>query len=1648
MPNAAAAVTTQGVLAVVGVPTTAGAAFPLPAGTNNVRWALGAPRFPGTYYVRVTLQFDSTLLGSVNGPILNSEATGSDADGSNGGKDNVFRYYQPAATTTANSALYVTKDIVAVNGVTSLNPTTVPPGAKLTYRIRYMNTAGLPQTNVVISDTVPAQISTVCASITNLAGNATAASNTCPVAGSTITFNVNNKLNVGQGGVVTFDMQTVSSANLTVTNTAKIVSTQNATGVTSANSTLLQMPDLTITKSHASSFYQGLVGAQYTITASNVGNYNTAGLVTVTDTVPAGLVATAASGTGWSCLVGATTTCTRSDSLAASSSYPPITLTVDVDPAAAASVTNSVTVSGGGETNTANNTATDPTTITAKPDLTIAKTHIGNFTQGQTNAVYTLTVTNIRATATTSAFSVVDTLPAGLSYVSATGTSFTCAASGQVVTCNRTVALNAGVSVPITLTVNVAANATTPQVNQVTVSGGGEVNLANNTATDSTIILQPRSVGKAFAATTIATNATTVMTITLTNPNPVATSLANPAFTDTYPAGLINTTSANGATTCTGGTVTAANSGNSVRLASGSIPANGSCTVTVNVTSAATGTYLNNTGAVATVGSGTGASASATLNVVAPVAPTIVKSFNPNPVSANFPSVLSITVTNPNAAAISAVAFNDPYPTSPGAMTNTATPGAGFTSASIAAGCAGTISGGGPNGTSIGLTAGVIPANTSCVIQVNVKAPVSGNYTNTTANITTTNGGVFIVGGTASSSLTVVNSVAPIVSKSFAAPSIGAGSKTKLTINISNTNTGPLTLSSIFTDTLPTTPGAMTVATPNNLGGTCTGVTANVGAAMISLASGSSIPVGGCTITVDVTASVLGAYTNTIAAGALATNAGSNAAAATANVVVLTAPTISKSFTPSTILIGDSSVLRLTITNPNSIALTGLGVTDAYPVSPPLDLKNTATPNATTTCTAAGAAVTAAANDVFVSLAGGSVPANSTCTISVNVTGSVAGNYPNTSGGASSNETGTAGPVSNTATLTIQSVILTVTKTTSTPNVINTPAGSTATYSITVSNTGTGAATGIKVIDTLPAGFNFGTTSSVSLNGSLLAPASFQAITTGAQTPGTPQWDANPSGGFTINAGQNLVITFVANLAGNVPDGTFSNSASATAASAGATITNFDGAASTAEDVIVINGVLVSGVVYADPNHNAIFNSGEAGTGKTLYVKLATLSGGVCLSPALAAATVSLTASGNYDLPGTPPGDYCLILDNNNVLSDITPTPALGWLNTEIPNGIRTLTVLSTPIANQNFGLYFGSKLSGVVFADTGISGGTANDGLQNGGELGIGGVTVKATNGGITVDSAVTDGSGNYSMWLPGSATGNVLITETNLGGYVSVAGSAGNTAGTYTRSTDVTSFSFVSGSIYLAVNFGDVPVNTFAPDGAQSALPATAVFYPHTFTAGTAGTVTFTTSNISTQNIAGWNTLIYRDTNCNGVIDVAEASAVIATNIPAVAGQLICIVVKENIPANAPYNGQDQITVNAQFIYLNAASIAVSPLVRQDLTVVGNATGTGLVLQKAVRNVTAGGVFGTSNTGKSGDVLEYMLTYINTSNGPLTNVIFNDTMPAFTVFDSANCGAPISCTIAPIPLVGTSGNIQWALSALIPAGATGTVTFRARIQ
>jgi uncharacterized repeat protein (TIGR01451 family) len=128
-------------------------------------------------------------------------------------------------------------------------------------------------------------------------------------------------------------------------------------------------------------------------------------------------------------------------------------------------------------------------------DLRVSKTAATPFVVGS-NASYTLSVSNGSASGNEredNVITVTDVLPAGLTFVSASGTGWTCAASGQTVTCTRPPTLNAGATAPpITLTVAVGAAAFPSVTNTATVASASfDLDSSNDASTATTAVLRP-----------------------------------------------------------------------------------------------------------------------------------------------------------------------------------------------------------------------------------------------------------------------------------------------------------------------------------------------------------------------------------------------------------------------------------------------------------------------------------------------------------------------------------------------------------------------------------------------------------------------------------------------------------------------------------------------------------------------------------------------------------------------------------------------------------------------------------------------------------------------------------------------------------------------------------------------------------------------------------------------------------------------------------------------------------------------------------------------------------------------------------------------------------------------------------------------------
>jgi uncharacterized repeat protein (TIGR01451 family) len=369
--------------------------------------------------------------------------------------------------------------------------------------------------------------------------------------------------------------------------------------------------------------------------------------------------------------------------------------------------------------------------------------------------------------------------------------------------------------------------------------------------------------------------------------------------------------------------------------------------------------------------------------------------------------------------------------------------------------------------------------------------------------------------------------------------------------------------------------------------------------------------------------------------------------------------------------------------------------------------------------------------------------------------------------------------------------------------------------------------------------------------------------------------------------------------------------------------------------------------------------------------------------------------------------------------------------------------VAAAGVPNQNFGLFHGSRITGRVFADLGSGEeGVANDGIRNGGETGIPGVPVQVTNadGSSILDTTVTDASGGYVLYVSGISA-PLKIIQTNLPAYVSTGASAGTTAGTYDRASDTVSFTLVADASHSGVDFGDVPVSTLAPDNALAGLPGTTLYYPHVFTAGSAGEVTFSLASAAGGESGTFTETLYRDNNCDGKLDSGEP--ILAGAIGMATGETLCLVLEEFIPAAAPADAQNKIVLSAHYALLNAMPALNSIYSRTDLTTVGEPQSAGLRLSKAVNKSTA----------LPGDTLVYTITFVNNSSSPLSNLVVNDSTPAYTRYLGGACGTPLpagitACSISTQPPMDGTGAIQWTLTGSVAPGSSGTLIYSVRLE
>jgi hypothetical protein len=589
-------------------------------------------------------------------------------------------------------------------------------------------------------------------------------------------------------------------------------------------------------------------------------------------------------------------------------------------------------------------------------------------------------------------------------------------------------------------------------------------------------IIDPASVAvaKRFSPNPTNVYGVSALTFTLTNPNAGAISGLN--FTDVFPTSPGNMTLSDTVTSNTcGGTLTddaggALNAGDAgIRLTGGTAPANGSCTVQVNVTTDVVGTFNNASGNlyVDSLDTGSAASDSLTVNITPP--PPAPPAACDNPVElARWTMDPSQGTGTPPAyySKVSDVATATASYT--GAGSNSIQTGAGngnpvnswgatgWPSSSFSPGNASqtpylefVLDTSNYGGVRIALDYGLLvngewaagnnnhvyvysSADSGAFSTLNNAVATKGNWYSLgpfAAAATGTNTTTFRINadtrnGSKPNAMAYFDNIIftgcprpdpPTITKNFSQNPVAVNGTSTLTFTITNPNACCSLGGVTFTDSFPT---GLQVASPLSASTTCTGgsLTDDAGGALaagdtgIKLSSGTIGAGAGttCTVSVNVTAASAGTFDN-VSGYVSSTDSGENTGStgsASASLTALSPPVISKQFAPDTILANGTSTLTFLITNTNqNNALGGVGFTDNLPGSPGI-MKVANPPNASTS--GCGVPVfTPAADDTSLSFSSGTIAAGDTCTVTVAVTAPAQGAYDNTSGNVSHTLNGT-----------------------------------------------------------------------------------------------------------------------------------------------------------------------------------------------------------------------------------------------------------------------------------------------------------------------------------------------------------------------------------------------------------------------------------------------------------------------------------------------------------------------------------------------------------------------------------------------------------------------------------------------------------------
>lgn len=401
--------------------------------------------------------------------------------------------------------------------------------------------------------------------------------------------------------------------------------------------------------------------------------------------------------------------------------------------------------------------------------------------------------------------------------------------------------------------------------------------------------------------------------------------------------------------------------------------------------------------------------------------------------------------------------------------------------------------------------------------------------------------------------------------------------------------------------------------------------------------------------------------------------------------------------------------------------------------------------------------------------------------------------------------------------------------------------------------------------------------------------------------------------------------------------------------------------------------------------------------------------------------------------------------------------------------------------------------LRGYVFEDNGadLSGeslATAHDGKKEGKEKGISKYIVNviltdsddtglSLSTGDVIARATTNGSGLYEVVIPAAFSGKeMMIDVVKQASWIDISESFDASGpGTVTLGNVTDSQLLISanaGDIVTDLNFGKVKPPRMEPDNFTEAEPDKSVFFIHKFTSHTQGDVTFSVVDKKSEpENTSWQTVLYHDVNCNGLVDGSPLEVQLTTApISVDIDNEICLISNVFVPSDAPLNAQYEYRIEALMDFaddanighgINGYSVSDNDTIRATFSGAGD-----LQLDKTVQNVTSclsdtnncPVSAGTSSGGNPGDIIEYVINFTNTGSGPIKEVTIYDNVPPYTLLS-----AEIVCDMSLIPSsitscnvdtptgansVGYDGEIQWILTGELAPGDSGSVSYRVKID